>query len=55
MKKTYLQPTIKVVVLKRRLHLLTGSDPQLGGTYGGGTILAPRRGSNSDYYDEDDF
>ena len=54
MKKIYMQPTIKVVVLKRRQHLLAGSDPVLGGTYGGGTILAPRRSSRDDF-DEDDF
>ena len=41
MKKIYLQPTIKVVVLKHRQYLLAGSNPQLGGTYGGGEVLAP--------------
>ena len=43
MKKIYMQPTIKVVVLKRRQHLLAGSTdaPVGGGSQGNGDALAP--------------
>jgi hypothetical protein len=48
MKKQYINPSMEVVKIEAR-QLLTGSDPKLGGSYGGGTILS-RRGR----FDEDD-
>ena len=53
MKKTYMHPATKVVELKRRQHLLAGSDPKLGGTYGGGTVLS--RKSDFDDFDDEDY
>ncbi len=48
MKKQYINPSMEVVKIEAR-QLLTASDPMLGGSYGGGTILS-RRGR----FDEDD-
>ncbi len=39
MKKTYINPTMKVVNIKTNTQLLAGS-PGLSGEYGGGTILS---------------
>jgi len=39
MKKTYINPELEVVILKVQQQILAGSDPQLGGEYGGGEIL----------------
>ena len=41
MKKIYFAPQIEVVEIEKNVQLLAGSNPQLGGEYGGGTILAP--------------
>ena len=52
MKKIYLQPTTKVVVLKRRQHLLAGSDPDVhigSGKVNAGDVQA------SEWDDLDDF
>ncbi len=40
MKKTYIKPEMLTIVLSNNHHLLAGS-PDLGGVYGGGTVLAP--------------
>ena len=41
MKKTYLKPEMEIVEINVNQQILAGSDPVLGGNYGGGTILAP--------------
>ncbi len=48
MKKTYINPNMKVVELKRQ-KLLSASNPKLGGEYGGGTVLS------RDFDDFEDF
>ena len=53
MKRQYMHPTMKVVEIKRRQQLLAGSNPKLGGTYGGGAVLAPSWSGSDD--DDDDF
>ncbi len=50
MKKTYINPSMKVREMKHRSALLTGSLPGLGGTYSGGTILS----RDMDMDDEDE-
>ena len=40
MKKTYINPTMTVVKLKQRSHLLTGSAPKVGNSYSGGDVLS---------------
>ena len=53
MKKIYLQPTIKVVELKRRQHLLAGStDAPLGGSQTNDKALS-REMDDWDFDDED--
>ena len=55
MKKIYLKPTTKVVVLNNRQHLLAGSDPRIGSnSYSGGEILAPGRNNYDDFDDFDE-
>ena len=38
MKKTYINPQLEIVKLSA-VQLLAGSDPKLGGEYGGGDVL----------------
>ena len=53
MKKTYMNPTMKVVVLKHRQHLLAGStDAPISGTQANDKALAPGM-NNWDDFDED--
>ena len=54
MKKTYINPTMMVVKLKRRPQLLSGSNPtpKLGGTYSGGAVLSRDLDSFDDFDDE---
>ena len=54
MKKIYLKPTTKVVVLNNRQHLLAGSTPKIGSSYSGGDILAPGRNNYDDFDDFDE-
>ena len=52
MKKTYINPNIKDVELIVQ-HFLA-SSPTLGGTYNGGTILAPGMSDDDDDFDFDE-
>ena len=52
MKKTYINPTMKVVMLKQRSHLLAGSTPKVGNSYSGGAVLS--RGFDDDDFDDFD-
>ena len=55
MKKIYLKPTTKVVVLNHRQHLLAGSTPGISNnSYTGGAILAPGRNNYDDFDDFDE-
>ena len=49
MKKTYMNPKMDVIEIKGHQMLLAGSTPELGGTYGGGTILAPELTLDDDF------
>ncbi len=51
MKKTYMNPSMKVREMKHRSTLLSTS-PVLGGTYSGGTILS--RDADMDDWDEEE-
>ncbi len=52
MKKTYINPTMKVVKLKQRSHLLSTSDVKLGGSYNGTDDIQAR--GFDDFEDFDD-
>ena len=52
MKKTYINPKMKVVETKR--HMLLAGSPGLQGTYSGGRVLAPRMGGDDDDFDFDE-
>ena len=54
MKKIYLKPTTKVVVLNNRQHLLAGSPGISTSNYSGGEILAPGRNNYDDFDDFDE-
>ena len=47
MKKTYINPKMIVVEINHQT-LLTVSNPGLGGSYNGGTILAPELSIDDD-------
>jgi len=51
MKKTYIVPTSKLVKI-HTTHLLTGSNPELTGTYQGGKVLS-RRDRSYDWDEEE--
>ena len=48
--KKYIIPEMTIVQIKRGIHLLNGSNPELTGTYTGGTIL----GREADFDFDDD-
>ena len=51
MKKQYIYPKMEVVDLKITQQIMAGS-PKLGGTYSGGTVLAPEMDWDDDEEDE---
>ena len=48
MKKTYIKPETKTYTIDCKVQLMAGS-PQLGGNYGGGTVLSPGMELDDDY------
>ena len=50
--KKYIIPEMTIVQIKRGVHLLSGSEPGLTGTYTGGTILG--READFDFDDEEE-
>ena len=51
MKKTYMNPTLKVVVLRAKAQMLAGSDMGVNGNYDSGTITIA--GRDFDFDDEE--
>ncbi len=51
MKKTYINPVMRIHTTKAKQRLLSASDPVLGGTYSGGTILS----RDVDIEEEEDY
>jgi len=54
MKKTYINPEIKVIVLSTTCHMLAGSDMNMRGNYDSETVTIGSRGGGS-WDDEDDY
>jgi hypothetical protein len=52
MKKTYINPQIKVVVLRMNQHVLVGSPNGAYDELGDGAILSPRNDLNLDFDEE---
>ena len=53
MKKTYINPDLKVVVLHTSCHILAGSELGYQGNYDSSTVSIGARGDGS-YWDEDE-
>ncbi len=51
MKKTYINPVMRIHTTKAKQRLLAGSDPVLGTSYTGGTILS----RDADIEEEEDY
>ena len=53
MKKTYINPEIKVIVLSTTCHMLAGSDMNMRGDYDSGSVTIGSRGGSWDDEDEE--
>ena len=52
MKKTYINPTMKVVKLKQRSHLLLNTSLQLNGSYNGSDAIQAREFDDFEDFDD---